>query len=389
MGKKKSRLYGVLLILMVITVFISSGIKCGAAVEVAQEAPNFTLNDINGEKVSLSDFKGKIVFLNFWASWCEPCIRELPELQSLYDDKLTDVVILSISVDSNIDTVKSFMSDNAYSFRCLFDANGSSVFGNWGFEYIPTKVFIDTEGIIRFIHVGGLTKPQMLKYINAIPVSSSPAYTPTGTPTGTPTNTPNGEPTETPTGIPTEIPTGTPIGTPTDTPANTPVPTTPEKGFTLSGWVNPDLISSYSEIKAGFTVEICMEEACLKPTKTDTEGFFSFDNLKAGTYNITISKNNYLKRIIKNVVIDTNKEIGSKSEAISIWCGDMLKNGVQDNAINIIDIMEIIAGFNSVKGDPKYVADRDINVDGAINIADVMVVVSHFNTTTESYPVLF
>jgi hypothetical protein len=111
--------------------------------------------------------------------------------------------------------------------------------------------------------------------------------------------------------------------------------------------------------------------------------------LKPVLTNITISKNNYLKRIIKNVVIDTNKEIGSKSEAISIWCGDMLKNGVQDNAINIIDIMEIIAGFNSVKGDPKYVADRDINVDGAINIADVMVVVSHFNTTTESYPVLF
>jgi hypothetical protein len=69
-----------------------------------------------------------------------------------------------------------------------------------------------------------------------------------------------------------------------------------------------------------------------------------------------------------------------------MWAGDILRGGLQDNAINMADIMDIASGFNTTAGDIKYVSNYDVNKDNSINMSDIMIVAKHFNTASESYP---
>ena len=78
--------------------------------------------------------------------------------------------------------------------------------------------------------------------------------------------------------------------------------------------------------------------------------------------------------------------VSTKDTPIKIWAGDIEKNGVQDGAINMSDIIEIAKVFNSMTGDAKYDADSDFTKDGSINMADVIIVAKHFNATGSSYP---
>jgi cytochrome c biogenesis protein CcmG, thiol:disulfide interchange protein DsbE len=113
--------------------------------------PDFTLKSSEGEEISLSDYSGKVVVLNFWASWCPPCKEEMPEFQKLYDElaESEDAVLLMLNqTDGQRETEKkanSYIEEEGLTFPILYDTGevGGSIFG---INSIPTTVVIDKEG---------------------------------------------------------------------------------------------------------------------------------------------------------------------------------------------------------------------------------------------------
>lgn len=162
-----------------------------------------------------------------------------------------------------------------------------------------------------------------------------------------------------------------------------PTPSNPA-GFKIYGYINPDMASDFAGIKEGFKVEVVGKGIW---GVTDSNGYFELKGVPENStgYSIKISKANYLHREIKNVVVTGDRLLASELEPISIWGGDMLIDGVQDDAINILDVMQIALAFNTVSGDAKYKPDVDLNKDNSVNIVDIMVVAKHFNTGPASY----
>jgi len=111
--------------------------------------PNFTFPGLDGKMVSLTDFKGKVVFLNIWATWCPPCRDEMPSMERVYQKlKDQDFIILAISIDpSGAEAVTPFVRDYKLSFPILLDKKGKSqnLFGTTG---IPESFIIDKHGFL-------------------------------------------------------------------------------------------------------------------------------------------------------------------------------------------------------------------------------------------------
>jgi thiol-disulfide isomerase/thioredoxin len=136
------------------------------AVKIA--ALDFKLTDLNGKEVSLSDFKGKKVFLNFWASWCPPCISEMPDIEKLYTEtKDSDLVILAVNLGEDKATVKDFSDTNKYNFKILLDTE-QSVGKQYKISAIPTSYFIDKEGNIVSTVKGSISLEKMKSYISKL-----------------------------------------------------------------------------------------------------------------------------------------------------------------------------------------------------------------------------
>lgn len=122
-------------------------------------APNFTIEHVDGKKISLSDFKGKPVFINFWASWCPPCQEEMPFIQKAYEDygdKIEFVMINVIETDT-LQNMESYIAENGYTFPVYLDKKNvvTDLYNIYGF---PTSFFIDSKGVIRELVTGGMTK---------------------------------------------------------------------------------------------------------------------------------------------------------------------------------------------------------------------------------------
>ena len=129
---------------------------------------DFTLEDLNGSKVSLSKLKGKKVYLNFWATWCPPCKEEMPDLEKLYQEtKDSDLVILAVNVGEDKKTVQDFITKNKYNFPVLLDVKGE-VSQLYQVSGIPTSYFIDTNGFLDNGTTGGLPLESMKEYVNKL-----------------------------------------------------------------------------------------------------------------------------------------------------------------------------------------------------------------------------
>ncbi len=136
-------------------------------------APDFTLSDVDGVNFSLSDYRGKVVILDFFATWCSPCVVQIPRLKSLSGEFGEDLVIISIGSPSNtVDELQDFRQEHEMDWIVARD--GSGVFDKYDIQYIPTLVIVDQEGYIRHRHVG-LTDESVLheEINNAIPEFSS------------------------------------------------------------------------------------------------------------------------------------------------------------------------------------------------------------------------
>jgi peroxiredoxin len=131
------------------------------------EAPDFTLQNLDGEEVSLSDYKGKIVFINFWATWCGPCRHEVPAFVELQEEFGEDnLVILGISVDrGDLSVVPKFADEYKINYEILYTApQVEAIYGP--ISSIPTTYIVDRDGYIRDGMRGFPGKDYFVKVIN-------------------------------------------------------------------------------------------------------------------------------------------------------------------------------------------------------------------------------
>jgi len=122
-----------------------------------EAAPAFTLRDIDGKSVSLADYKGKVVLLQFWATWCGPCQAEMPHLQKIYTELgAQGFAVLSISIDDAraSSMVKPLIKKNGYTFPVLLDKDTSVVTQYNPTKSVPYAVLIDKTGKINKVHLG-------------------------------------------------------------------------------------------------------------------------------------------------------------------------------------------------------------------------------------------
>jgi len=133
------------------------------APQVGKPAPDFQLPNLEGQVVSLSDFRGKPVLLNFWATWCSPCRFEMPFIQSIFEESSdTGLVILAINIGETPSRVRDFIQSGNFSFLVLLDTN-QDVALEYNIRGIPTTFFIDKEGVIQVIKVGAFSSMLEIK----------------------------------------------------------------------------------------------------------------------------------------------------------------------------------------------------------------------------------
>lgn len=181
-GYSKSKFYllslGILVQVLVIILIIqgctgntpdlggdTSTIDQAAGLEPAPEeghiAPDFTLKDLHGNTVNLEELRGKVVFINFWASWCPPCRAEMPEIEAVHQEyKDRGVVVLGVDISEPENTVRQYIQQGGFTWTILMDSTGE-VARDYRITAIPTSFFLDREGIIRVVKVGAMTKREM------------------------------------------------------------------------------------------------------------------------------------------------------------------------------------------------------------------------------------
>ena len=143
----------------------------------APVAPGFTLVDQDGNTHTLSDYKGKVVFLNFWATWCPPCQKEMPHIEELYKEygeNTGDVIFLGVAnpktdenpygQDKSPEEIAAFLSDKGYTFPTVMDTTGD-VFAQYGISAFPTTFMISADGTVFGYAPGAMTKEMMQSVI--------------------------------------------------------------------------------------------------------------------------------------------------------------------------------------------------------------------------------
>ncbi len=131
-------------------------------------APDFTLNDLASKPVTLSSFKGRIVLINFWATWCGPCLIEMPAIQKRYEAfQDQGFVVLGVDADEPISDVETFVHTLNLTFPVLLDP-GATVNDLYRVRGLPTTYIVDRDGVISRLHIGSMTEDQLDGYLSKL-----------------------------------------------------------------------------------------------------------------------------------------------------------------------------------------------------------------------------
>ena len=124
-----------------------------AVVNIGQSAPSFKLPDLDGREISLEEYKGKIVLLDFWATWCSPCRMTMPVVEKLSREYPDEMVVLAVNLRESKEDIEKYAFEQAISSQILLDEEGK-VSSNYGAYAIPMQFLIDRSGIVRHIQTG-------------------------------------------------------------------------------------------------------------------------------------------------------------------------------------------------------------------------------------------
>jgi thiol-disulfide isomerase/thioredoxin len=116
-------------------------------------APDFAVQDLAGKQVKLSDFRGKVVFLNFWATWCPPCRAEMPSMQRVYEKYKDKIAFMAVDMQEKKDKVAPFVQKEGYTFPIYLDERGAAAM-MYGIQSIPTTFIVDKQGNIAAAAIG-------------------------------------------------------------------------------------------------------------------------------------------------------------------------------------------------------------------------------------------
>lgn len=164
------------LILFGVCIILMAGLQpllpsVGTAAQRQDKAAEFELQDIDGQLHRLSDYRGKVIVLNFWASWCPECVEEMPSLNTLYEKyKGNDLVVLGISADRALESVKRLLSKTQVKYPLMLDTTGGALFRRYTIIGLPSTVVIDKNGFIteRFIGNTDFSAPVVETKIEAL-----------------------------------------------------------------------------------------------------------------------------------------------------------------------------------------------------------------------------
>lgn len=125
---------------------------------VGHPAPDFTLADLDGNPVALSELRGQVLLINLWATWCPPCRAEMPAIQAVHDDFAAQgFEVLAVNVREDPATVARYMQQNNLSFPALLDSQGQ-VAADYRARVFPSSFFVDRNGIVRAVYLGPMSR---------------------------------------------------------------------------------------------------------------------------------------------------------------------------------------------------------------------------------------
>ncbi len=128
------------------------------------EIMDFSLKDINGNNINISDYKGKKVFVNFWATWCPPCNQEIPYINQISKENQDDIKVITVNLGEGKDTVQKYINQKGYDMTVLLDDKGE-VADKYMVYSIPTSYLLDTNGNIVDKHTGTMSMEELKKFM--------------------------------------------------------------------------------------------------------------------------------------------------------------------------------------------------------------------------------
>ena len=156
--RRLARLVGQLVVFGVLVVLLQTLLGWWRAPDLPEQAPAFTLSDLDGRTVRLEDFAGRTVVLNFWATWCGPCRLEIPSF-SRFAKTHGDIVVLGVAVDGEVETLRRARHDLGITYPVL--RADRATLAAYDVTSLPTTVVVRGDGSIRSAHAGMLFGPQL------------------------------------------------------------------------------------------------------------------------------------------------------------------------------------------------------------------------------------
>jgi thiol-disulfide isomerase/thioredoxin len=148
----------------------------GGSSGTGQPVPDLTLVGLDGGTVVLSSYRGRPLVVNFWASWCPPCLREMPDFEQVYQQRNGNVAFVGINVRENAATASELATRTGVTYDLALDTAGEAS-REFAVVNMPTTVFINADGVITSVHAGALTADELNERIDTIarPDNSGPS----------------------------------------------------------------------------------------------------------------------------------------------------------------------------------------------------------------------
>lgn len=136
---------------------------------IDKPAPNFELEGLDGQRYRLSSYRGRVVFVNFWATWCEPCRRELPAFEQFAAAQGADgAIILAVNVGETPEQIAAFFEQHDVEAVSVLLDDTLDVYGAYGIERLPTTFVLDPAGTVRYKHLGEITITDLEAYVDRL-----------------------------------------------------------------------------------------------------------------------------------------------------------------------------------------------------------------------------